>query len=55
MNNIAQSRTKLESLVSLQSLMAAVLAANTMGLVALDRLGAFPEWIKTAAAIFLSF
>ena len=55
MNNIAQSRTKLDSLISAQSLMAAVLAANTMALIALDRLGAFPDWIRTAAAIFLSF
>ena len=55
MNNIAQSRTKLDSLVSVHSLLAGVLTANTMALIALDRLGAFPDWIKTAAAIFLSF
>lgn len=55
MNNIAQTRTKLESLLSAQYLLPALLGANTMALVALDRLGAFPTWIKTAAALFLAF
>ena len=55
MNNIAQTRTKIDSLWTAQYLLPAVLAANTMALVALDRLGAFPNWIKTAAALFLSF
>jgi hypothetical protein len=55
MNYIAHSRTKLESLISTQYLLAAVLSANTMALIALDRLGAFPDWIKTAAALLLAF
>lgn len=55
MNYIAQSRTKLESLISAQYVLAVLLSANTMALVALDRLGAFPDWIKTAAALLLAF
>lgn len=56
MNNLAQTRTtRLESLLSAQYLWPAVLAANTMALLALERLGAFPDWVKTAAALFLAF
>ncbi|HEY5610210.1 MAG TPA: hypothetical protein VIL97_03305 [Thermoanaerobaculia bacterium] len=32
-----------------------VLTVNTAALVALDRLGAFPAWMKAAAAVFLAF
>jgi len=55
MNNIATTRTKIESLLSTQVLLPAMLGVNTMALVALDRLSAFPDWIKTAAALFLAF
>jgi len=56
MNNIATTtRTKAESLLSLQVLLPAMLGVNTLALIALDRLGAFPDWIKTAAALFLAF
>lgn len=56
MNNIATTtRTKIESLLSIQVLLPAMLGVNTLALVALDRLGAFPDWIKTAAALFLAF
>ncbi len=56
MNNLAQTRTtKLDSWLTAQYLLPGVLAANTMALLALDRLGAFPDWVKTAAALFLSF
>ena len=55
MNNIAQTRTKTESLLTAQYILPGVLAANTMALLALERLGAFPNWIKTIAALFLSF
>ena len=56
MNNIAtNTRTKIESLLSTQVLLPAMLGVNTLALVALDHLGAFPDWIKTAAALFLSF
>jgi hypothetical protein len=55
MNNIATTtRTKIE-LLSVQVLLPAMLGVNTLALVALDRLGAFPDWIKTAAALFLAF
>ncbi|HEX7190052.1 MAG TPA: hypothetical protein VF381_00640 [Thermoanaerobaculia bacterium] len=56
MNNIAtNTRTKIESFLSIQVLLPAMLGVNTLALVALDRLGAFPDWIKTAAALFLAF
>jgi hypothetical protein len=55
MNNIATTRTKIESLLSIQVLLPAMLGVNTLALVALDRLGAFPDWIKTVAALFLAF
>jgi len=56
MNNIAtNTRTKVESLLSIQVLLPAMLVVNTLALVALERLGAFPDWIKSAAALFLAF
>lgn len=55
MNNIATTRTKTVALLSIQVLLPAMLGVNTLALVALERLGAFPDWIKTAAALFLSF
>ena len=62
MNNIAQTRnraaigsTRLEAVLSANYVLPAVLAVNTVALFALDQLGGIPQWIKTAAAIFLSF
>lgn len=62
MNNIAQTRTlrlrqatRIESLLSAGYVLPSMLALNTMALVALDRLGGIPAWVKTAAALFLSF
>ncbi|MGN6183595.1 MAG: hypothetical protein ACTHQM_08075 [Thermoanaerobaculia bacterium] len=57
MNNIAQTRTatKLESVLSAQYVLPSMLALNTVALFALDRLGGIPSWVKTAAALFLSF
>ena len=56
MNNVAQTRTsKLESALSASYALPAMLAFNTLALVALDRLGGIPQWVKTAAALFLSF
>jgi hypothetical protein len=56
MNNIAQTRTtRLEGVLSAQTVLPAMLALNTLALVALDHLGALPAWIKTATALFLSF
>lgn len=54
MNNLAQTRGKLEVLTAGYTL-PAVLAANTVALFALEQLGAIPAWIKTAAALFLAF
>jgi hypothetical protein len=55
MNNFAQARTKTESLLSASYVLPSVLAVNTAALFALERLGGIPAWIKTAAALFLSF
>jgi hypothetical protein len=56
MNNVARTTTsKLESALSATYVLPAVLAVNTVALLALDRLGGIPEWIRTAAALFLSF
>lgn len=59
MTNFAQTRTlrtgRLESVLSAQYALPAILTVNTVALYALDRLGGIPAWIKTAAALFLSF
>lgn len=56
MNNVAQTRTtRLESVLSAQYVLPSMLALNTVALYALDRLGGIPAWVKTAAALFLSF
>jgi hypothetical protein len=54
MNNVATTRTKVEVL-STTYLLPAMLAVNTCALLALDRVGGVPQWIKTATALFLSF
>ena len=55
----AQTRTfrsgRLESVLSAHFALPAILTVNTVALFALDRLGGIPNWIKTAAALFLSF
>jgi hypothetical protein len=55
MNNIAETRTRIDSTVAANYALPALLAVNTFALLALERLGGIPNWIKTAAAIFLSF
>lgn len=56
MNNMLRAQaTRLESALSAQYVLPAVLAVNTVALLALDRLGGIPNWIKTATALFLSF
>lgn len=62
MNNIAQTQnrqaigaTRFESVLSASYVLPAMLATNTLALVALDRLGGIPRWVKTALALFLSF
>lgn len=55
MKSIAQARTKSESLLSASYLLPSMLALNTVALLALDSVGGIPDWLKTAAALFLSF
>ena len=56
MNNLAQTRvTRLENVFSANAILPAMLAVNTFALLALDQLGGIPNWVKTAAALFLSF
>ena len=56
MNNVAQTRsTRLEAVLSANTILPGMLALNTVALLALDQLGGIPAWIKTAAALFLSF
>jgi len=56
MNNFAQTRgNKIETLFSAQVFVPAILGVNTLALVALQQLGGIPDFIKTAAALFLSF
>ncbi|HEY3056564.1 MAG TPA: hypothetical protein VGK31_11605 [Thermoanaerobaculia bacterium] len=55
MNNLAETRSKAESLVPAAYLLPSMLAVNTIALFALDRLGEIPSWVKTAAALFLAF
>lgn len=55
MNNVATTRTSKLEAVSAAWILPSMLAVNTCALLALDRLGAIPEWLKTAAALFLSF
>jgi len=54
MNNVART-TKIESVLSANYALPAVLTVNTVALLALDQLGGIPTWIKTAAALFLAF
>lgn len=61
MNNVASTRTlqlrtgRLESVLSARYILPSTLALNTVALLALDRLGGIPAWVKTAAALFLAF
>ena len=56
MNNVAQTRTtRLEAALSTSSVLPVMLATNTLALVALDRVGGIPQWVKTAVALFLAF
>jgi hypothetical protein len=56
MNNASiRTATKLESVLSANYVLPAMLATNTLALVALDRLGGIPQWVKTAVALFLAF
>jgi hypothetical protein len=60
MNNVAQNRqaigtTRLEAVLSASYVLPSMLAVNTVALLALDQLGGIPQWVKTAAALFLAF
>ena len=56
MNNIAQTRTtRIESALSATYVLPAMLAVNTVALLALDQIGGIPHWIKAPAALFLAF
>lgn len=53
MNNALQTRTATK--LDARYVLPAMLATNTLALVALDRLGGIPQWVKTAVALFLAF
>lgn len=62
MNNVAQTRnraaigtTRLETVLSASYVLPSMLALNTVALLALDQLGGIPQWVKTAAALFMAF
>ena len=55
MNNIAETRTRIDESQAASYALPALLAINTFALVALEQLGGIPTWVKTAATIFLSF
>jgi hypothetical protein len=61
MNNVASTRilrlrsARLESVLSAGTVLPSMLVLNTVALLALDRLGGIPSWLKTAAALFLAF
>lgn len=52
MKSIAETRT---NAISAQYALPMLLAINTFALLAIDQLGGIPAWIKSAAALFLSF
>ncbi len=54
MKTIAESRSNTLSLASSYAL-PMLLAINTFALLALDRLGQIPSWVKSAVALFLAF
>lgn len=52
MKTVAQIRTHA---MPVSAMLPMILAANTFALIALERLGGIPTWIKSAVALFLSF
>jgi hypothetical protein len=56
MNNLAAAaRSKAESLIPANVVLPSMLAVNTLALFAMNSVGSIPNWLKTAAALFLSF
>ena len=53
MKSIAETRT--QAVQQLTYALPMLLAANTFALLAIERLGGIPEWIKSAVALFLAF
>ncbi|HEY6136458.1 MAG TPA: hypothetical protein VI670_01710 [Thermoanaerobaculia bacterium] len=52
MKSFAQTRSQA---MSMSAMLPMILAVNTTALLALERLGGIPDWIKSAVALFLSF
>jgi hypothetical protein len=52
MKSIAETRS---TAISVQYALPMLLAVNTFALLAIDQLGGIPDWIKSAAALLLSF
>lgn len=56
MNHLAAAvRSKAESLMPATILVPSMLVVNTFALFGLNTIGGIPDWVKTAAALFLSF
>ena len=53
MKSYAQTRS--QAISSMSAMLPMILAINTTALLALERLGGIPNWIKSAVALFLSF
>ena len=53
MKSIADTRTT--QAANFSAAMPMILAVNTFALLALERLGGIPQWIKSAVALFLAF
>jgi len=54
MNQVAESRSNTLS-NAMSYALPMLLAVNTFALLALDRLGQIPSWLKSAVALFLAF
>ncbi len=52
MKSFAETRSQT---MSMPAMLPMILAVNTTALLALERLGGIPDWIKSAVALFLSF
>ena len=52
MKSIAETRS---NAISVQYALPMLLAVNTFALLAIDQLGGIPDWIRSAAALFLAF
>ena len=55
MNNVAETTRSSAISNATSYALPMLLAINTFALLALDRLGEIPSWIKSAVAVFLAF